>query len=157
MIDVGQKAPSIALSDQHGKNHTLDMYSGKWIVLYFYPKDDTPGCTKEACGFRDATKEFDEVNAVILGVSCDSAQSHEKFIEKYDLPFALLADTEKTVVNDYGVWVEKNMYGKKYMGIKRMTFLIDPKGVIAKIYKTVKPVEHAAQVCNDIRKQQKTA
>ena len=150
MIDVGTPAPAFSLPDQTGKVHTLGDYLGKWIVLYFYPKDDTPGCTKEACGFRDMHKEFAVHNAVILGISADNEESHHAFAAKYTLPFTLLADTQKEVIKDYGVWVEKNMYGKKSMGIQRTTFLIHPDGTIVKIYKTVKVEEHSAIVLKDI-------
>lgn len=151
MLDTGEKAPSFSLSDQNGRVHSLDMYTGKWVVLYFYPKDDTPGCTKEACGFRDMQKEFEAHNAVILGMSGDSEESHLAFTQKYALPFHLLADTQKKVVEQYGVWVEKNMYGKKYMGIARTTFLLNPRGIIVKIYKNVKVEEHSSKVLEDIK------
>ena len=119
---------------------------GKRVVLYFYPKDDTPGCTKEACSLRDSFDVFEEKGIKIFGVSIDDEKSHQKFIAKYDLPFDLLADTDKQLVSDYGVWGEKNMYGKKYMGINRTTFLIDEDGKIAKIFKKVKVDEHADEV-----------
>ena len=147
--EEGSHAPAISLPDQDGVTHTLDQYAGQWIVLYFYPKDDTPGCTIESCGFRDMHKEFTDANAVILGVSCDDEKSHTKFIEKFALPFTLLADTEHKTVQEYGVWKEKNMYGKKYMGIARTTFLIDPEGNIAKIYRNVKPDGHNQEVLQE--------
>jgi len=151
MLTIGKKAPTFSLPDQNGKMHSLDMYTGKWVVLYFYPKDDTPGCTKEACGFRDMQKEFAAHNALIFGISCDDENSHHAFIKKYNIPFDLLADTQKEVVEKYGVWVEKNMYGKKYMGIARTTFLLHPNGTIAKMYTTVKVGEHSATVLKDIK------
>jgi len=133
----GQKAPDFkGLKDLKGKN----------IVLYFYPKDDTPGCTVEACGLRDSFKEIEKLNAVILGVSPDSAKSHDKFISKFQLPFALLADEDKKIAQDYGVWVEKSMYGKKYMGVARTTFIIDKNSNIAKVFEKVKPEGHNAEI-----------
>lgn len=151
LVEEGAKAPAISLPDQNGTTHTLKDYQGKWVVLYFYPKDNTPGCTTESCGFRDAKKEYDEKNAVIFGISCDDEKSHSKFIEKFDLPFDLLADTEKKAVKDYGVYKEKSMYGKQYMGIERTTFLIDPNGNVAKMYRKVKPKGHEEEVLKDIQ------
>lgn len=150
MVEAGAKAPAIALPDQNGKVHTLEDYKGKWVVLYFYPKDNTPGCTTESCGFRDAKPKYNAANAVIFGISCDNEASHTKFIAKYNLPFNLLADTNKKTVTDYGVYKEKSMYGKKCMGIERTTFLIDPQGNIAKIYHKVKPNGHEEEVLSDI-------
>ncbi len=150
MIEVGSPAPAFSLKDQSGVLHTLKEYEGQWLVLYFYPKDNTPGCTKESCGFRDLQNDFAAIGATILGVSCDDEEQHQKFIEKYNLPFNLLADTNRELVTAYGVWVEKNMYGTKKMGIKRTTFLIDPDGNIAKIYKTVKVEEHPQKVLDDL-------
>ena len=143
MIKEGNKAPDFSLKDSEGRVHKLSDYKGK-IILYFYPKDDTPGCTKEACNFRDNFSEIKK-KAVIFGVSIDSPDSHKKFQEKYSLPFTLLADTEKEVVQKYGVWKEKNMYGKKYMGIERTTFIIN-NGKIEKIFHKVKPDEHVKEV-----------
>ena len=120
--------------------------AGSWLVLYFYPKDDTPGCTKEACAFRDEFAAFKSKNAVVLGVSVDPVKSHDKFVEKYKLPFTLLADEDKKIVEAYGVWGQKSFLGKKYMGIHRVTFLIGPDGRIKKIWLKVKPTEHAAEV-----------
>jgi peroxiredoxin Q/BCP len=124
----------------------LEELKGKNIVLYFYPKDDTPGCTVEACGLRDSFKEIEKLNTVILGVSPDSAKSHDKFIAKFQLPFALLPDEDKKICQDYGVWVEKSMYGKKYMGVARTTFIIDKNGRIAKVFEKVKPEGHNAEI-----------
>jgi thioredoxin-dependent peroxiredoxin len=149
-LEVGQPAPDFILPDQDGKQHRLSEYKGKWVLLYFYPEDDTPGCTKEACSFRDNLPRFAGVNAVILGVSIDSVASHKKFQEKYGLPFTLLSDETKQVENLYGVWGEKTFAGKNYMGTNRTSFLIDPQGNIAKIYEKVKPEIHAQEVLADL-------
>jgi peroxiredoxin Q/BCP len=146
MIEIGAKAPDFALADQDGILRKLSDYKGKPVVLYFYPKDDTPGCTKEACSFRDSFADFKKAGIEVLGVSVDDSKSHEKFRKKYNLPFTLLADTDKKVVNDYGVWVEKINYGKKYWGVARTTFLIDKKGNIVHVFERVKPDEHATEV-----------
>ncbi len=146
MIEPGKKAPDFTLTDQDGRKHKLSDYKGRPVVLYFYPKDDTPGCTKEACSFRDNFDEYRKRGIEVLGVSADDEKSHGKFREKYDLPFALLADTDKTVVEKYGVWVEKNNYGKKYMGIARKTFLIDKDGKILHVFNKVKTEIHAEEV-----------
>ena len=145
-MKIGQTAPAIKLPDQNGKMHALKDYIGQWVLVYFYPKDDTTGCTKEACQLRDSFPKFNKSKAVILGISVDSVTSHKKFETKYKLPFTLLADEHKEVVEKYGVWQEKSMYGRKYMGTVRTSFLIDPKGNIAKIYEKVKPETHAAEV-----------
>ncbi len=150
IITTQSPAPTFSLSDQDNSIHSLEDYAGKWLVLYFYPKDDTPGCTTEACSFRDSTTIFKEKGVEVIGMSTDSVASHKKFAEKYHLTFPLLADTEKKTVKDYGVWVKKSMYGKEYEGIARTTFLIDPAGVIAHIYENVKPEEHVAQILKDI-------
>ena len=149
-LETGSPAPAFSAPDQNGVTHTLDQYNGQWVLLYFYPKDDTPGCTKEACGFRDLWKEIQSTNCTVIGVSADSPESHTKFVGKFDLPFTLLADTKKEIVKTYGVWQEKSMYGKKYMGIARWSFLIDPDGNLAKIYEKVKPAEHPQQVLDDL-------
>jgi len=146
MPEVGQKAPTFELKDQSGKTHRLQDYKGTWVVLYFYPKDDTPGCTKEACSFRDNIGAVQKKNAVVLGVSADDVASHDKFAKKFDLNFPLLADPERKVVEPYGVWVEKSNYGRKYMGIQRATFLIDPHGVIAKVWPKVSVDGHTEEV-----------
>jgi peroxiredoxin Q/BCP len=143
---VGAKAPAFSAPDQSGKVVSLTDFKGKKVVLYFYPKDDTPGCTTEACSFRDEHSAFLKKGAVVLGVSPDSAKSHTKFIEKFSLPFPLLADEDKAIANAYGVWVEKSMYGKKYMGVERSTFVIGPDGKLLAIYRKVKPAEHTAEV-----------
>lgn len=139
-------APDFELPDQDGQLHKLSDYRGKPVVLYFYPKDDTPGCTTEACGFRDVFQEINKRNAVILGVSPDGLASHEKFSKKYDLPFDLLADEDHAVAEKYGAWGEKNMYGKKSMGIIRSTWLIGPDGKVKKVWKKVKADGHWDQV-----------
>lgn len=146
MIETGQKAPDFTGKDQKGKDISLADYKGKKVVLYFYPKDDTPGCTKQACSLRDGFSELMINNIEVIGVSADDEESHQKFIEKYNLPYTLLADTEKEIINKYGVYGEKNMYGKKFMGIKRTTFLIDEEGTVKKIFKRVKTAEHAEEV-----------
>ena len=146
MIEVGKKAPDFTLKDQDGVKHKLSDYKGKPVVLYFYPKDDTSGCTKEACSFRDNFATFKSKGIVVLGVSIDDEKSHTKFINKYELPFTLLADTEKKVVEKYGVWQEKNMYGKKYWGTVRKTFLIDADGKVSHIFNKVKTDIHAEEV-----------
>jgi len=145
-LKIGDKAPEVSLNDQNGELHNLSDYRGRKVVLYFYPKDDTPGCTKEACNFRDNIARFTTAGVEVIGVSVDSEKSHAKFANKYELPFILLADTEKKVVEDYGVWGEKNFMGRKYLGTTRSTFLIDEEGVIFKIYKKVKPSEHAQEI-----------
>lgn len=145
-LKVGQKAPEFAVSNDSGQKVKLSDYKGKTVVLYFYPKDDTPGCTKEACAFRDGISEIEDRWAVVLGVSVDSVESHKKFIKKYDLNFALLADTDRKIVEAYGVWKEKSMYGKTYMGIERTTFIIDKQGKISHIFPKVKVDEHYDQV-----------
>ncbi|MBP5993399.1 MAG: thioredoxin-dependent thiol peroxidase [Candidatus Moranbacteria bacterium] len=144
-------APDFSLPDQSGVVHTLSSYRGRPVVLYFYPKDDTPGCTLEACSFRDAYARFKRAGIVVLGVSADPVRKHARFAEKYALPFTLLADEEKSVVERYGVWAKKKFMGREYMGILRTTFLIDPKGKIAKIYENVKPEAHADAVLADVK------
>lgn len=145
-LKVGQKAPDFALMDDSGKKVKLSDLKGRKVVLYFYPKDDTPGCTKEACAFRDGIKEIKDRGAVVFGVSADSVESHKKFKDKFELNFPLLADTDKKVVEDYGTWKEKSMYGKKYMGIERTTFIIDGQGKISHIFPKVKVDEHYDEV-----------
>lgn len=145
-IEIGRKAPTFTLNDQTNKSHKLADYAGKWVVLYFYPKDSTPGCTKEACGFRDASKDLQAAGAVVFGVSPDDEKSHAKFAEKQSLNFPLLADTKQTVCEKYGVWQEKSMYGKKYMGVVRTTYLIDPQGKVAARWDKVKVPGHVEDV-----------
>ncbi|ABL64932.1 thioredoxin-dependent thiol peroxidase [Chlorobium phaeobacteroides] len=154
LLQEGSVAPPITTIDQHGKNVTLHEYKGKKVVLYFYPKDDTPGCTKEACAFRDNLPNFNNLDAEILGVSVDSVEKHKKFAEKYTLPFRLLVDDEKKIVQDYGVWGLKKFMGKEYMGINRVTYLINEEGVIEKVWPKVSPAGHAEEILNYL--QQKT-
>lgn len=148
-LTKGAPAPDFLLPDQEGTMHSLSEYKGKWIVLYFYPKDDTPGCTAEACSFRDARTELQQKGLEVIGVSVDPVKSHATFAKKYELPFTLLSDEEKKTVADYGVWAEKSMYGKTYMGILRTTFLIDPAQRIASVYEKVTPEEHAGLILRD--------
>ncbi len=143
---VGKLAPDFTLDTDEGTPLTLKSLRGRPVVLYFYPKDDTSGCTTEACEFRDLFPRFDSAKAVILGVSPDSVKSHVKFKTKFELPFTLLADTEKTVAQAYDVWKEKSMYGKKYMGVERTTFVIDAQGKVAHIFSKVKPTGHGEEV-----------
>jgi len=147
-MKVGQKAPDFSVVDDSGNKVKLSDFKGKKVVLYFYPKDDTPGCTKEACNFRDGIAEIRKKGAVVLGVSADSAGSHKKFKTKFDLNFPLLADTEKKIIEDYDVWKEKSMYGRKYMGIERTTYVIGKDGRISHIFPKVKVGEHYAEVLN---------
>ena len=151
MLEVGAKAPAFKTVDQNGEKVSLGDFKGRYVVLYFYPKDDTSGCTKEACAFRDAFAEFRGLDAEVLGVSVDDERSHKKFAEKYDLPFRLLVDTDKKIVEAYGAWGEKSMYGRKYMGTHRITYVIDPKGRIAAVYPKVKPAEHADEILAFLR------
>ena len=146
MIQEKTKAPDFTAQASDGTTVSLKSLKGKNIVLYFYPKDDTPGCTVEACGFRDTIKNFEKYNAIVLGVSPDGIKSHTNFIEKFDLPFLLLADEDKTICRDYGVWQEKSMYGKKYMGVARTTFVINKDGEIVKVFEKVKPQGHNEEV-----------
>lgn len=150
-IKLNQKAPDFSLPDQDGKKHKLSDYRGQWVLIYFYPKDDTPGCTTEACTLRDNLPKFGKLKAKVFGISVDSIASHKKFADKYKLPFTLLADEDKKVVEKYGVWQEKSMYGRKYMGTVRNSYLINPEGKIVKIYEKVKPADHAQQVLDDIK------
>jgi peroxiredoxin Q/BCP len=145
-VDVGQKAPDFTMPTNGGGNVSLAGLKGKKVVLFFYPKDDTPGCTKEACSFRDSLPDFTGVDAVVIGVSKDSAASHDKFARKYELNFTLASDEKTDVAERYGMWVEKSMYGKKYMGMERSSVLIDGEGVIRAVWRKVKPETHAAEV-----------
>jgi len=146
MIEVGKKAPAFTLPDKDGEKISLKNYLGKKVVLYFYPKDMTSGCTAEACDFRDAYADFEQLDAVIIGVSKDSGKSHQKFIDKHELPFILLSDENTKVNQKYEVWKEKSMYGRKYFGTVRTTFIIDEKGKIAKIFPKVKVKNHVNEV-----------
>lgn len=151
MLEVDTKAPQFSLLNQDGKEVSLKDYLGKKIVLYFYPKDNTPGCTKEACSFRDAFPKFNKSDVIIIGISPDSVSSHKKFAEKYRLSFDLLADEDKKVVQLYGVWKEKSMFGRKYLGVERTTFIIDEKGRIKDIFKKVKVIGHAKEVIEALK------
>lgn len=150
MPKVGDKAPEFNLPDQNGKIHNLSDYKGKWVLVYFYPKDFTPGCTTEACTLRDAFPNFTKTKAEVLGISIDSVESHKKFAEHYEIPFTLLADSEKKVVNLYGVWGKKKFLGREFFGTLRTSFLVNPQGKIAKVYEKVNPVVHAKQVLKDL-------
>ncbi|OUU01503.1 MAG: thioredoxin-dependent thiol peroxidase [Bacteroidetes bacterium MED-G17] len=145
-VELNQKAPDFEAKNQQGEIVNLAQYKGKKLVLYFYPKDDTPGCTKEACNLRDNYTDLKKQGYEVLGVSPDNEAKHQKFIGKYDLPFDLLADPEHTVSEAYGVWVEKNMYGRTYMGIKRTTFIINEEGIVEEIIKKVKTDDHTKQI-----------
>lgn len=146
MLEAGMKAPDFTLQDQDGNNVSLMDFAGKKVILYFYSKDNTSGCTKQACGFGELYPDFTERGAVILGVSKDSVASHKKFAEKYQLPFTLLADPEREVIEAYDVWREKNMYGKKVMGVVRSTYLIDEEGRIEKVFAKVRAADNPAQM-----------
>lgn len=150
-LKEGDKAPAFKTSTNGGKTVQLKDFKGKYVVLYFYPKDNTPGCNKEACAFRDRHGEFGEANAVVLGVSVDSVKSHDKFVDKFDLPFQLLSDESKEIVNAYGVWGQKQFMGRTFDGTHRVTFLIDPKGKIARIWPKVKPETHPVEVLEAIQ------
>jgi peroxiredoxin Q/BCP len=150
MLKLHQKAPSFSLLDQDGNTHTLEQYLGKKVLIYFYPKDDTPGCTTEACSFRDNYQDLSDAGLAVLGISKDTIKSHKKFAEKYELPFPLLADEDTSVCQAYGVWGMKKFMGREYMGISRSSFLIDEKGDIIKIYDEVKPKEHVAEIKDEL-------
>lgn len=150
-LEVGAKAPAFTLVTDQGTKAKLSDFKGSPVVLYFYPKDDTPGCTKEACAFRDASKELKKLGAVVLGVSPDSSESHAKFRDKYSLNFTLLADQDHALAEAYGAWREKNMYGKKSIGVQRSTYLIDASGKVAKVWKKVSVDGHDAQVLEALR------
>ena len=151
MLDVGDVAPDFTLPTDGGGEITLSSMRGKKVVLYFYPKDDTSGCTKEACDFREKISEFEKAGVVVLGMSPDSVKKHDKFKAKYDLPFSLVADEEKTALEAYGVWVEKSMYGRKYMGVERSTFLIDVDGSIQSVWRKVKVPGHVDAVLDAVQ------
>lgn len=151
LLPINTQGPDFELPDQNGQLIRLSDYQGFWVLLYFYPKDDTPGCTKEACSIRDHFPDFTKLKVKVLGISVDSVTSHQKFAQKYNLPFTLLADENKEVVQKYGVWQEKNMMGRKYMGTIRTSYLINPDGKIDKVYEKVKPEIHAEQVLSDLQ------
>ena len=150
MLEIGTKAPDFTLPDQNGNMHSLSEYRGKKVILYFYPKDNTPGCTKQACGFAERYPQFTEKGAVVLGVSKDSVASHKKFEEKYGLPFTLLADPELVAIQAYDVWQEKKNYGKTYMGVVRSTYLIDENGKIVKAFDKVKAADNPEQMLGEL-------
>ena len=151
MLEIGTKAPDFTLPDINENLVSLNDFKGKNIVLYFYPKDNTSGCTKEACNFRDDFPDFKKLKAVILGISPDSVESHKKFFDKYELPFSLLSDEKKQVHEKYGVWKEKSMYGRKYMGVERSTFIIDKTGKVRKIFRKVKVADHNKEVMEALK------
>ena len=146
----GDMAPDFSAPDQDGRMRSLKDWAGEWLLLYFYPKDDTPGCTVEACTFRDEFEAFGDADVTVVGVSTDTVKSHGKFALKHKLPFTLLADEDKKIVEAYGVWGKKKFMGREYMGTNRWSFLIDPKGRIAKFYGAVKPATHAQEVLEDV-------
>ncbi len=150
MLEIGTKAPDFTLPDQNAEMHSLSDYRGKKVILYFYPKDNTPGCTKQACNFAELYPQFQEKGAVVIGISKDSVASHKKFEEKYALPFTLLSDTELTAIQDYDVWKEKKNYGKVSMGVVRTTYLIDEEGKIARAFDKVKAAENPGEMLEEI-------
>ena len=145
-LKVGDKAPDFSLRDQNGNSVSLDGYLGKKVIVFFYPKDDTPGCTVEVCNFRDDFELYEEKNAVLLGISKDGEESHKKFISKFNLPFTLLCDEDHAIAEAYGAWGEKSMYGRKYMGIFRTTVVVDAEGNVEQIYEKVKPKDHSKEL-----------
>ncbi|MCA9395331.1 MAG: thioredoxin-dependent thiol peroxidase [Candidatus Omnitrophica bacterium] len=153
-LKENDKAPDFKLPNQDGEKVKLADFKGKWLLLYFYPKDNTPGCTKEACAMQESLRQFNKLDFAVVGASTDSVASHKKFAEKFGLTFDLLADEDKALVKDYGVWGKKKFMGKEYLGINRSSFLIDPKGKIVKIYAKVKPAEHADEVLADLKELQ---
>ena len=150
MLEIGTKAPDFTLLDQNGENVSLNDFRGKKVILYFYPKDSTPGCTKQACAFSELNPHFIEANAQIIGISKDSVASHKRFEQKYQLPFILLSDSELEVIKSYDVWKEKNMYGKKVMGVVRSTYLINEEGIIEKAFTKVKAADDAERMLREI-------
>lgn len=150
-LKEGAKAPPFSGVDQNGKTVQLSDFKGRTLILYFYPKDDTPGCTVEACSFRDSQVTFEGRGVFIIGVSPDPVKSHEKFAEKYGLEFPLIADEDKKIVNDYGVWVKKVQYGRQYMAVERSTFIIDGNGVIQKIFRNISPGDHVPEIWDELQ------
>ncbi|HIQ09616.1 MAG TPA: thioredoxin-dependent thiol peroxidase [Anaerolineaceae bacterium] len=151
LLPEGTPAPDFALPDESGQIHRLSDYRGRAIVLYFYPKDNTPGCTKEACGFRDDYADYQAAGVMVIGVSPDPPERHARFKLKHNLPFVLLSDPEHQVLEKYGAWGLKKAYGREYYGVLRVTYVIDPEGIIRKVYPKVKPAEHSKQVLEDLR------
>lgn len=150
-LEDGDSAPDFEADASSGERISLSSLAGRWVILYFYPKDDTPGCTKEACSFRDFHGKLESLDAVVIGCSPDSLKSHDKFISKYDLPFILISDPDHKVAEQYGVWKEKNMYGRKIMGIERSTFLISPDGKIARAWHRVKVDQHVDEIIDELK------
>jgi len=150
-MEIGDRAPQFALADKKNKIHKLSDYAGSWVLIYFYPKDFTPGCTSQACSLRDSFPNFKSLNIKVLGISTDSVESHRQFSEKYKLPFTILSDSGKKAVNLYGVWGLKKFLGREFWGTKRTSFLINPEGKIVKIYEGVKPATHAQEVLKDLQ------
>jgi thioredoxin-dependent peroxiredoxin len=157
MLKIGRKAPLFALLDQDAVEHKMKQYVGSWVLIYFYPKDDTPGCTKEACMIADVYKDFKRLKVTVLGVSKDTSKSHKKFAEKYNLPFTLLSDPTMEMMMKYGAFAEKKMFGKVARGTLRISYLIAPDGTIAKVYPEVDPANHALELLKDIKALQKLA
>jgi len=155
MLKVGKKAPAFSLLDQDEQKHTLKQYAGQWLLIYFYPKDDTPGCTKEACMIADVYKDFKRLKVNVFGVSKDTSKTHKKFAEKYNLPFTLLSDPEMITIAKYGAFKEKSMFGKPARGTLRISYLVAPDGTIAKVYPEVDPASHALELLKDIKALQK--
>jgi len=152
VLTTGQQAPEFTLTDSKGDVHRLSDYRGETIVLYFYPKDDTPGCTKEACSFRDSYQDFKEAGVEVIGISPDSEKSHSKFIDKYELPFTLLSDPDHQVCEAFGVWGIKKSFGREYEGVYRTTFVIGPEGKIKRVFENVKPSDHSQEVLEEVKK-----
>ncbi|MFN3188452.1 MAG: thioredoxin-dependent thiol peroxidase [Candidatus Paceibacteria bacterium] len=157
MLKIGKKVPAFSLLDQLEQKHTLKQYAGQWVLIYFYPKDDTPGCTKEACMIADVYKDFKRLKVNVFGVSKDTPKTHKKFAEKYNLPFTLLSDPEMVMIAKYGAFKEKKMFGKTVRGTLRISYLISPEGTIAKVYPEVDPASHALELLKDIKQLQKEA
>lgn len=151
MLPLGSSAPTFTLPNQDGKDISLSDFLGRWIVVYFYPKDDTPGCTDEACSFRDANSELTDAGITVIGISKDTVASHKKFADKYNLNFHILADPATEVIQAYGAWQEKSMYGKKYLGIQRSTILVNPEGKVAQVFPKVTPKNHATEILKAIQ------
>lgn len=151
MLTIGSPAPDFSLPDQDKKLHTLKDFSGRWLILYFYPKDDTPGCTIEACSFRDNSDDLEEAGITVVGISKDSVRSHRKFADKHQLPFLLLSDPSTEMIQAYGAWAKKKFWGREYDGILRNTILIDPDGIVRRIYENVNPLGHAGAILADVR------
>jgi len=154
-MKIGDPALDFTAVDQLGTSHTLAQHKGKWVIVYFYPKDDTPGCTKEACNFRDRYEKLLHMGVIVLGVSKDSTSTHKKFADKYSLPFPLLSDQDKKIIMAYNAWGKKKFMGREFEGIKRMTYLINPMGLIEKIYEQVNPLTHAKEIIDDLYKLQR--